>query len=161
MQGEIDGLDAELADVQVHRQIMCASDVHGQHGDVKDVVVKCVLYREAVREISRWSAKRHTGYVEKLLQHPDQGARFAFLASLQDAWHHAFFQCPASLLGIGIGVFVKMWEIPFIIKERNPACRVIRWKNRRNLSWLWIGRIERVRSVEDGCMFGVVGRGVF
>ena len=53
---------------EVHRQIMCASDVHGQHGDVKDVVVKCVLYREAVREISRWSAKRHTGYVKKCLR---------------------------------------------------------------------------------------------
>ncbi len=38
----------------VHRQIKCASDVDGQHGDVKDVVVNCVFYREAVREISRW-----------------------------------------------------------------------------------------------------------
>ena len=38
----------------VHRQIKCERDVDGQHGYVKDVVVNCVLYREAVREISGW-----------------------------------------------------------------------------------------------------------
>ena len=31
-----------------------AVGVDGEHGYVKDVVVNCVLYREAVREISRW-----------------------------------------------------------------------------------------------------------
>ena len=40
-------------------------------------------------------------------------------------------QCPASLLGIGIGFFVEMWEISFFLEERNPACRAIRLKNRR------------------------------
>ena len=40
-------------------------------------------------------------------------------------------QCPASLLGIGIGFFVEMREISFFIEERNPACRGILLKNRR------------------------------
>ena len=47
-------------------------------------------------------------------------------------------QWPAWLLGIGISVFVEMCEIPFFIKERSPACRGIRWKNRRYVIWLWI-----------------------
>ena len=49
-----DACGLPLNEQTVHRQIKCASDVDGQHGYVKDVVVNCVLYREAVREISRW-----------------------------------------------------------------------------------------------------------
>ena len=52
----IDDEAAFAAEVEksVQRQTMCASAVDGQIDCVTDVVVICVLYREAVGEISRW-----------------------------------------------------------------------------------------------------------
>jgi hypothetical protein len=103
----------------------------------------------------KYAAVRDHRRVAELQKFMDQRRLFV------NAGVPVLIQCPASLLGIGIGFFVEMWEIPFVIKERNPACRGTRWMNRRYVSWLVIEMIEFVRSAEDGCMFGVVGRGVF
>ena len=60
-----------------------------------------------------------------------QDLRYAFADLLHSDRRCDFFQHPASLLGIGVGVFVEKWEISFFIEERNPACHGIRWTNRR------------------------------
>lgn len=70
-------------------------------------------------------------------------------------------QQPASLVGIGVCGIVEMWEISFFIKERNPACHVIRWKSGHFESWRWIETIESVRGAEGGCIFEVVPYAAF
>ena len=61
----------------VQRQIMCESAVDGQIGYVVDVIVMCVLYREAVREISALSELK-IGVVShsRAGGNPDRGTGF-------------------------------------------------------------------------------------
>ena len=70
---------------------MCASAVDGQILNVVDVIVMCVCFTaKRFEKLAGGKRSATTGTLQKLGSHPDKGARFGFLASLQDACQHSF-----------------------------------------------------------------------